>query len=83
MNLDPSREDLNDRLREILSGLISIVSGMSGLRNRMSDAHVRKYRPERHHAKLAVNTARTVCDFLEETYNYQRERGVFEDESKI
>ena len=80
LNLDPSREDLNDRLKEILSGLISIVSGMSGLRNRMSDAHVRKYRPDKHHAKLAVNAVNTICDFLIATYEYQRKRGLIDEE---
>lgn len=78
LNLDPSREDINDRLREILSGLIRIVSGIAGLRNKMSDAHVRTYRPDRHHAKLAVNAVNTVCDFLMETYKYQREKGLIE-----
>lgn len=82
LNLDPSREDLNDRLKEILSGLISIVSGMAGLRNRMSDAHVRKYRPDQHHAKLAVNAVNTICDFLIATYEYQRKKGLIEDENK-
>lgn len=78
LNLDPSREDISDRLREILSGLISIVSGMAGLRNKMSDAHVRTYKPDKHHAKLAVNAVNTVCDFLFETYEYQMEKGLIE-----
>lgn len=80
LNLDPSREDLNDRLKEILSGLISVVYGMAGLRNRMSDAHVRKYRPEKHHAKLAVNAVNTICDFLIATYEYQRKRSLIDEE---
>jgi hypothetical protein len=78
LNLDPSRNDISDRLKEILTGLISIVSGMAGLRNKMSDAHVRSYEPDKHHAKLAVNAVNTVCDFLFETYEYQKNKDLIE-----
>ena len=75
LNLDPSAEDLDTNLRQILSGLISVVDGLGGLRNRMSDSHATSYRAHRHHAKLAVNTANTFADFLVESYLYQKERG--------
>jgi len=60
---------------EILRGFISIVNGLASLRNTASDAHARSYRPEQHHARLAVNTAKTVVDFLFETYEYQKRTG--------
>ncbi|PYS20861.1 MAG: hypothetical protein DMF72_19495 [Acidobacteria bacterium] len=35
----------------------------------MSDAHARTYRPDRQHARLAVNVANTLVDFpLESQY---------------
>jgi hypothetical protein len=71
LNLDPSQKDISDSLRQILSGLISIVSGLASLRNKMSDSHARTYKPSAHHAVLAVNASRTIVSFLFETYDYQ------------
>jgi hypothetical protein len=76
LNLDPSRQDISDALKQVLSGLSNIVNGLATIRNKMSDAHVTTYRPNRHHAKLAVNAAQTLVDFLIETANYQRSRGL-------
>jgi hypothetical protein len=74
LNLDPGAEDLETNLRQILSGLISVVNGLSGIRNRMSDSHATSYRADRRHAKLAVNTAKTFVEFILESYQYQRGR---------
>ncbi len=75
LNLEPERKDIAEPLRQILSGLTSIVNGLAAMRNKMSDAHAASYRPGRHHAKLAVYAATTLADFLFETKNYQRQRG--------
>ena len=75
LNLDPTRTDIADSLRQVLAGLSSIVAGLAPMRNKMGDAHARSYRPERHHAKLAVNAAKTLADFLIETYAYQVSTG--------
>jgi hypothetical protein len=75
LNLEPDRKDIAEPLRQILSGLTSIVNGLAAMRNKMSDAHAASYRPSRHHAKLAVYAATTLADFLFETKNYQRNRG--------
>ena len=72
LNLDPGEEDLETNLRQILSGLISVIDGLSGIRNRMSDSHATSYRADRRHAKLAVNTAKTFVEFILESYQYQR-----------
>ena len=74
LNLDPGAQDLETNLRQILSGLISVVDGLSGLRNRMSDSHAPSYRADRRHAKLAVNTAKTFVEFILESYQYQRKQ---------
>lgn len=76
LNLDPRHEELNDTAREVLSGLISIVSGLAPMRNKMGDAHAFEYRPHRHHAELAVNAAKTVVNFLDGTLTYQQEKGL-------
>jgi len=64
LKLDPGRKDISDTLRQVLSGLTSVVSGLAGLRNIMSDAHASTSRPSKHHAKLAVNASKTVADFV-------------------
>ncbi|WP_036300016.1 abortive infection family protein [Methylotenera sp. L2L1] len=76
LNLDPSRKDISDSLKQVLSGLAGIVSGLACMRNKMSDAHAGSYKPSRHHAKLAVNAAKTLADFLFETKAYQKEKGL-------
>lgn len=74
LHLEPDRKDISDSLRQILSGLVSVVGGLAAVRNKMGDAHATSYRPSRHHAKLAVHTAVTLSDFLFETKNYQQAR---------
>ena len=71
LDLDPS-EQPSDILKQILTGLNSIVSGLSGISNKMGDRHSRTYRPSRHHAKLAINAAFTFCEFLLDSYEYQK-----------
>lgn len=78
LNLDPGRKDISEPLKQVLSGFNSIVSGLAGMRNKMSDSHVITYRPFRHHAKLAVNSAMTLCDFIFDTYQYQLDKGFLE-----
>ena len=73
LNLDPS-EQPSDILKQILTGLNSIVSGLSGMSNKMGDRHSRTYRPSRHHAKLAINAGFTFCEFLHDSYKYQEGR---------
>jgi hypothetical protein len=75
LHLEPDRKDVSDSLRQILSGLVSVIGGLAAVRNKMGDAHATSYRPSRHHAKLAVYAAVTLSDFLFETKNYQQARG--------
>jgi hypothetical protein len=74
LKLSPGQDGLADCLRQILSGLTSVVSGLSTLRNTMSDSHVISYRPSEHHARLAVNASKTLCNFLFDTKEYQKNR---------
>lgn len=75
LNLDPERQDIGDSLRQLLRGLVNIVGGLAPLRNKMGDAHVRTYKPARHHAKLAVNAAKTFLDFVYDTFEFQKAAG--------
>lgn len=75
LNLDPSRQDISDSLKQVLAGLSNIINGLAAMRNKMSDAHGVAYKPSRHHAKLAVNSAKTLADFLFDTMNYQIQKG--------
>lgn len=71
-NFDPSQKDIADTLKQTLSGLNGIVVGLAGLSNMIGDRHARKYAPSKHHAKLAVNTAMTFCEFLVDSFEYQQ-----------
>lgn len=75
LNLDPARKDISDMLRQVLSGLTSVVNGLAAMRNKMSDAHAAGYKASKHHAKLAVNSAKTFADFIFDTYSYQKGAG--------
>lgn len=76
LHLQTDRSDIPESLRQMLSGLVSIVHGVAAARNTMSDAHAPEYRPAPHHARLVVNAAKTVADFLLASYEVQRDRGL-------
>ncbi len=67
MNLSPDAHS-DETVRQILQGLNSIVSGIDSLSNQMGDRHRRRHKPQKRHAKLAVNAAKTTADFLLDTY---------------
>ena len=75
LNLDPEMNSVSESLKTILRGLTNIIAGLAPLRNKMGDAHVRTYKPERHHAKLAVNSAKTLSDFIIDSFDYQIRTG--------
>lgn len=75
LNLRGNRQDIPGGLRQVITGLRSIVDGLASIRNSMSDAHSPQYRAARHHARLAVNSAKTVADFLCQTFDYQKQKG--------
>lgn len=82
LNLEPDRKDLSDSLKQILRGFVSIIDGLAGVRNMMSDAHAGSYTPYEHHARLAVNSAHTLVDFLFGTYSYQAAKGLLKVKKK-
>lgn len=62
-------------LKQLLSGLVSIVGGISAIRNQSGDAHATLFKPKAHHASLAVNAAKTLVNFLFETFEHQSSSG--------
>lgn len=72
LNLNPNSQS-DENLKQILSGLISLINGISGLRNNYSDAHggspsQKKYKIDERHSILAVNSAKTISEYLYKTY---------------
>ena len=74
LNLNPKGENLESYLKSILQGLKSLLMGLYELANKLSDRHARRYNPARHHAKLAVNAAFSLCEFLLESFEYQQRK---------
>ncbi|HWO96488.1 MAG TPA: abortive infection family protein [Bacillus sp. (in: firmicutes)] len=70
LNLDPRDLNLDRSLKEVLTGLIKIVNGITEIRNMHGDSHIPKYKIDRHHALAVVNSAKTVVNFLFNTYEY-------------
>lgn len=68
--LKMSPGDYNDEnLKQILSGVFSIINGVSGLRNAFSDSHGSApskmiYKIDERHAILTVNLAKTITEYL-------------------
>ncbi|GEC71390.1 Abortive infection C-terminus [Flavobacterium flevense] len=59
----------DDYLKQILSGVFSIINGVSGLRNNYSDSHGSSpskavYRIDERHSILTVNLAKTISEYL-------------------
>jgi len=79
LNMNPA-DYADDCLKQILSGVFSIINGISTLRNDFSDAHGRSpqksYKIDERHAKLAVNLSKSIAEYLFLTYekveNYKK-----------
>jgi len=74
LDLDPNQHDI-EAIQFILRGLNSVIRGLSTLRNSSSDSHASKFRPMEYHAQLAVNSAKTVCNFLLASFEHQLKEG--------
>jgi len=58
-----------ENLKQILSGVFSIINGVSSLRNRYGDSHgtspsKTNYKIDERHAILAVNLSKTISEYL-------------------
>ncbi len=70
LHLDEDKK-LDNSFNQVARGLSSIVSGLADIANKMGDRHSQFVKPERRHAQLAVNSAKTVVDFLYDVLEYQ------------
>ncbi|MGG5792467.1 abortive infection family protein [Bacillus nitratireducens] len=75
LNLESGDENLATPLKQVISGLVNVVNGLTEIRNKVGDAHSSNSNLRLHHALLVVNSAKTLVTFLFDTYDYQREKG--------
>ena len=83
LNLNPGGEDIAAPLKPILDGFQKLVSGIYEVSNKASDRHARRYNPAAHHAKLAVNAAFALCEFLVESRDYQGRRDTISTSAEV
>lgn len=60
-------QNADRRIKTLLSGLENIIASISEMRNKSSDSHgvgSARINIEEHHARLAVNAAMTMADFI-------------------
>lgn len=83
LNLSPGRTDLPPEIegdiRQILSGLTSVIKGIGALRTHGGDAHGREKgfrRIDPRIARLAINAASSLALFLIETWERQEKRAL-------
>lgn len=65
-NMHQSKE-IDKSINELLSGLEKILSAIAEMRNKESDSHgvgAKRMNIEEHHARLFVNSAMTMADFI-------------------
>lgn len=74
LHLDPKGKSLENYLKTILEGFQRQIGGLFELANKASDRHARKYNPATRHAKLAVNAAFSLCEFLLDSFEHQRKK---------
>ncbi len=71
LNMD-SAQHIENSLKQTIQGCVSIIAGISSLRNSISDAHghsVKKsYKPAKRHADLVVNVAFAISEFIVQSY---------------
>ena len=73
INMFPDTKTENS-FNEILRGFMSIVNGFAGISNNIADRHATTKHPQKHHAKVAVNSALIISEFLIDSFAYQRQK---------
>lgn len=72
INMYPDDSKTGNSFNEILRGFISITNGFAGISNNIADRHATVKHPKKHHAKIVVNSAMIISEFLLESYEYQQ-----------
>lgn len=68
LRIDDKDDQVDEGFKQIARGLVQIVNGLATIRNMTSDGHARHVKPQARHARVAVNSAKTVASFLVEVY---------------
>jgi hypothetical protein len=74
LNMAIDKDNYPPYLIQIISGLGTAIQGVAELSNKAADRHNRIYKPQKHHARLAVNCAFSFCEFILESFHYQQEK---------
>lgn len=74
INMYPDDSKTGSSFNEILRGFISIIGGLAGLSNSIADRHATTKHPKKHHAKIVVNSAMILSEFLLESFDYQQSK---------
>lgn len=74
INMYPDDSKTGNSFNEILRGFISIIGGLAGLSNSIADRHATTKHPKKHHAKIVVNSAMILSEFLLESFDYQQSK---------
>lgn len=72
LRIDDKDDQVDDGFKQIARGLVQVVNGLAVIRNMASDGHARHVQPQDRHARVAVNSAKTVASFLVEVYLAKR-----------
>lgn len=64
-------QHVHEGIKALVRSFNGIISGIDTLSNKLGDRHRRVIKPEKHHAKLVVDSAKTITDFLYSTLEYQ------------
>ena len=71
MNMYADDDNAKDSFKEILRGFVSIINGLASLSNKIADRHATTIHPQKHHAKIVVNSSMILSEFLLESLTYQ------------
>ena len=72
LKLAPDDQQIDDSLKQTLTGLVSIVGGLAALSNRMGDRHAQEFKPSKRHAALVINAAMTFSNFVVDSFECVR-----------
>ena len=73
LNLE-NRDEYPFSISQILDWFDKIINWLADLSNNISDRHANKFNTQKHHAKLAINWAITISDFLIDSWKYQNNK---------
>lgn len=80
-----SDKEMDKRINELLSGLEKILKAITEMRNKASDAHgvgAKRINIEEHHARLCVNSAITMAEFILAVSEHAEEKEALTDRSR-